>query len=82
MVIKIKYQAPKVTKIVLNMGVGEGKDDAKAITRAEEELTLISGQKASATKAKKAIAGFKIREKMKIGVKVTLRNKRMYEFFG
>tara|TARA_B100001179_G_C18478726_1_gene354723 strand:+ start:244 stop:792 length:549 start_codon:yes stop_codon:yes gene_type:complete len=77
---KNKYQAPKVTKIVLNMGVGEGKDDAKAITRAEEELTLISGQKASATKAKKAIAGFKIRENMKIGVKVTLRNKRMYEF--
>ena len=77
---KNKLQAPKVTKIVLNMGIGEGKDDSKAIDKAQNELTLIAGQKATPTKASKAIAGFKIRKDMKIGVKVTLRNKRMYEF--
>ena len=77
---KNKFQAPKVTKIVLNMGVGEGKEESKSIEKAQEELSLISGQKAVATLAKKAIAGFKIREGMKIGAKVTLRNQRMYEF--
>ena len=77
---KNKHQAPKITKIILNMGIGKGKDDVKAVEKAQEELTLISGQKAVVTKAKKAIAGFKIRENMKIGAKVTLRNKRMYEF--
>ena len=75
-----KFQAPKVTKIVLNMGVGEGKEDAKAIDRAQEELSLICGQKAVPTISKKAISGFKIRDGMKIGAKVTLRNKKMYEF--
>ena len=77
---KNKYQAPKITKIVLNMGIGEGKDDSKLVDKAQDELTLIAGQKAMLTKAKKAIANFKIRDGMKIGTKVTLRNKRMYEF--
>jgi len=74
------YQVPKIEKIVLNMGVGEGKDDAKLIDKAQEELTLIAGQKAVKTKAKKAIAGFKIRAGMPLGASVTLRNKIMYEF--
>ena len=77
---KNKHEAPKIKKIVLNMGIGEGKDDTKAIEKAQNELSLIAGQKAVITLAKKAIAGFKIREKMKLGVKVTLRNKHMYEF--
>lgn len=77
---KNKYEAPKIIKIVLNMGLGDSKEDSKAIEKAQDELTLIAGQKAIITKAKKAIAGFKIREGMKIGVKVTLRNKRMFEF--
>ena len=74
------HQIPKITKIVLNMGIGEAKDDSKTLDKAQEELTLITGQKAVKTKAKKAIAGFKIREGMSIGVTVTLRNKIMYEF--
>jgi len=74
------YQVPKITKIVLNMGIGDGKDDAKLIDKAQEELTLIAGQKAIKTKAKKAIAGFKIRAEMPLGASVTLRNKIMYEF--
>ena len=77
---KNKYEVPKIQKIVLNMGIGEGKDDAKLIDKAQEELSLIAGQKAIKTKAKKAIAGFKIREGMALGVSVTLRNKIMYEF--
>ena len=81
---KFKYknvhQIPKITKIVLNMGIGESKEDAKILNKAQEELTLITGQKAIKTKAKKAISNFKIREGMFIGVKVTLRNKIMYEF--
>ena len=77
---KNKFEAPKILKIVLNMGVGEAKDDSKAIEKAQEELTLIAGQKAVITKAKKAIAGFKLRSGMNVGTKVTLRNKRMYEF--
>ena len=74
------YEVPKINKIVLNMGIGEGKDDVKLIDKAQEELSLIAGQKAIKTKAKKAIAGFKIREGMPLGVSVTLRNKIMYEF--
>ena len=77
---KNKHQVPKITKIVLNMGVGEAKEDEKIINKAQEELSLIAGQKAVITKAKKAISVFKIREGMKIGVSVTLRNKVMYEF--
>ena len=74
------YQVPKITKIVLNMGIGEAKEDSKILDKAQEELTLITGQKAVKTSSKKAIANFKIREGMKIGVSVTLRNKIMYEF--
>ena len=74
------FEVPKLEKIILNMGVGEGKDDSKLIDKALEDLTLISGQKAVKTKSKKAISGFKIREGMPLGVKVTLRNKIMYEF--
>ena len=74
------HQVPKVSKIVLNLGLGEAKDDAKIVDKAQEELSLIAGQKAIKTKAKKAIAGFKIRAGMPLGVSVTLRNKIMYEF--
>tara|TARA_B100000579_G_scaffold423216_1_gene426136 strand:+ start:3349 stop:3903 length:555 start_codon:yes stop_codon:yes gene_type:complete len=74
------HQVPKITKIVLNMGIGEAKDDSKILDKAQNELTLIAGQKAVKTRAKKAIAGFKIREGMNLGVSVTLRNKMMYEF--
>ena len=74
------YQIPKVSKIVLNMGIGDAKEDPKLLDKAQEELSLISGQKAVKTKSKKAIAAFKIREGMPLGVSVTLRNKIMYEF--
>ena len=74
------FEVPKLKKIILNMGVGEGKDDSKLIDKALEDLTLISGQKAVKTNSRKAISGFKIREGMPLGVKVTLRNKIMYEF--
>ena len=74
------FEVPKISKIILNMGVGEGKEDAKLIDKALEDLSLISGQKAIKTKSKKAISGFKIRAGMPLGVKVTLRNKIMYEF--
>ena len=74
------HEVPKIQKIILNMGIGEAKDDSKILDKAQEELTLITGQKAVKTKAKKAIAGFKIREGMSVGVSVTLRNKIMYEF--
>tara|TARA_B100001123_G_C15223375_1_gene992181 strand:+ start:309 stop:860 length:552 start_codon:yes stop_codon:yes gene_type:complete len=81
---KFKYQnhlqVPKIKKIVLNMGIGEAKEDEKILNKAQEELSLIAGQKAIITKAKKAISVFKIRAGMKIGVCVTLRNKVMYEF--
>ena len=73
-------QIPKLSKIVLNMGIGEAKEDAKILDKAQEELSLIAGQKAVKTKAKKAIAAFKIREGMALGVYVTLRNRMMYEF--
>ena len=74
------HQIPKINKIVLNMGIGDAKDDPKLLDKAQEELSLISGQKAVKTKSKKAIAAFKIREGMPLGVSVTLRNKIMYEF--
>ncbi len=74
------HEVPKIKKIVLNMGIGEAKDDSKLIDKAIEDLSLISGQKAIRTKAKKAISGFKIRAGMPLGAMVTLRNKIMYEF--
>lgn len=73
-------QAPKVDKIVINMGVGDAVSNAKNLDEAVEELTLISGQKPVITRAKKSIAGFRLREGMAIGAKVTLRGQRMYEF--
>ena len=75
------HQIPKITKIVLNMGIGDAKEDPKLLDKAQEELSLISGQRAVKTKAKKAIAAFKIREGMPLGVSVILRNTIMYEFF-
>ncbi len=78
--LKNRFSVPKLDKIVINMGVGEGTRDTKKITIAAEELTKISGQKPVVTKAKKSIAGFKLREGMAVGCKVTLRGKRMYEF--
>lgn len=73
-------QVPKIDKIVLNMGVGDAVSNAKNLDEAVEELTLISGQKPMITKAKKSIAGFRLREGMSIGTKVTLRGERMYDF--
>jgi large subunit ribosomal protein L5 len=73
-------QVPKITKITLNMGVGEAKNDAKQLDAAVEELTTIAGQRAQIRKARKSVAQFKIREGMPIGAKVTLRGARMYEF--
>ena len=73
-------EVPKITKITLNMGVGEAAADKKAIEGAVSDLTLISGQKPLVTKARKSVAGFKIREGWPIGAKVTLRSERMYEF--
>ena len=77
---KSVMQAPKVEKIVVNMGVGEAVSNAKALDKAVEELQIITGQKPLITKAKKSIAGFRLREGMPIGAKVTLREERMYEF--
>ena len=74
------HEIPKLTKIVLNMGVGEAVVDKKKLNTAVEELTLIAGQKPIVTKARKSIATFKLREEMPIGCKVTLRSERMYEF--
>jgi large subunit ribosomal protein L5 len=73
-------QVPRLEKIVLNMGVGEAVKDTKKVKGAQEELSLIAGQKAVVTKAKKSIAGFRVREEMPLGTKVTLRGDRMYEF--
>jgi large subunit ribosomal protein L5 len=73
-------QVPKVEKIVVNMGVGEAVQNAKVLDTAVEELTQITGQKPMVTKAKNSIAGFRLREGMPIGAKVTLRGERMYEF--
>ncbi|MGI9366815.1 MAG: 50S ribosomal protein L5 [Rhizobiaceae bacterium] len=77
---KNSMQMPKVEKIVLNMGVGESTADSKKASVAAEDLTLIAGQKAMVTRAKKSIAGFKVREEMPLGAKVTLRGNQMYEF--
>ncbi len=71
---------PRLDKIVLNMGVGEAVNDTKKVKSASEDLTAIAGQKAVITKAKKSIAGFRVREGMPLGTKVTLRGDRMYEF--
>ncbi len=73
-------QVPKLAKVVINMGVGEARDNAKALESAIADMEKISGQKAVATKAKKSVANFKIRDGMQIGCKVTLRGERMYEF--
>ena len=77
---KSVMQAPKVDKIVINMGVGDAVANAKSLDNAVEELSQITGQKPVVTKAKKSIAGFRLREGMPIGAKVTLRGERMYEF--
>lgn len=81
---KFKYknylQVPKILKIVLNMGIGKDNKDPKAIEAAQRELSLIAGQKAVLTKAKKSIAGFNVRKGNIVGVMVTLRGNRMYEF--
>ena len=73
-------QVPRIEKIVINMGVGKATQDSKKVKAAADELTAISGQKAVVTHARKSIAGFKLREGMPIGAKVTLRRTRMYEF--
>jgi large subunit ribosomal protein L5 len=77
---KNTMQVPKLDKIVVNMGVGEAKENAKLLDAAIKDMETITGQKAVATKAKHAIANFKIRENMPIGCKVTLRGEKMYEF--
>lgn len=77
---KSVMQLPKVDKIVINMGVGDAVQNSKALDVAVEELTIITGQKPVVTKAKKSIAGFRLREGQAIGAKVTLRGERMYEF--
>ena len=77
---KNRMEVPKITKIVLNMGVGEATQDKKKVEQAAQEMTKIAGQRAVITKAKKSIAQFKLREGMPIGAKVTLRRERMYEF--
>ena len=74
------FEVPKLAKIVVNMGVGEAVSDSKVINKAIEDLSLITGQKPVITKAKKSIAGFKLRKGVNIGCKVTLRKKRMFEF--
>lgn len=73
-------QVPKLNKIVINMGVGEAKDNAKVLESAVKDLETITGQKAVLTRAKKSVANFKIREGLAIGCKVTLRGEKMYEF--
>ena len=77
---KNMMEVPKIDKIVLNMGVGEAKDNAKLLENAMSDMETIAGQKAVVTKAKNSIANFKIREGMSIGCKVTLRGEKMYEF--
>ena len=77
---KSVMQIPKVDKIVINMGVGDAVQNSKALDAAVEELTIITGQKPVVTRAKKSIAGFRLREGQAIGAKVTLRGERMYEF--
>ena len=77
---KNKLQVPKIEKIVINMGVGEAKENSKLLESAMRDLEIISGQKPVPTRAKNSVANFKIREGMAIGCKVTLRGERMYEF--
>ena len=77
---KSPMQIPKFDKIVINVGAGDAKDNSKVIDKIVEEISLIAGQKAVPTYAKKSVANFKLREGVKIGVKVTLRGERMYEF--
>ncbi len=77
---KSPMQIPKLDKIVVNVGTGDAKDNAKVIDTVIEEISMITGQKAVPTYAKKSVANFKLRQGMKIGVKVTLRGERMYEF--
>ena len=77
---KNPMQVPKLDKIVINMGVGEAKENAKVLEAAVRDLEIIAGQKAIVTKSKKSVANFKIREDMPIGCKVTLRGEKMYEF--
>ena len=77
---KNPMQVPKLDKIVINVGVGEAVQDKKKVEKVAEEIALIAGQKPVVTRARKSIAGFKLREEMPIGVKVTLRAERMYEF--
>lgn len=77
---KSVMQIPKLEKVVINMGLGNTKDNAKGLDAAVSELTLIAGQKPVVTKAKKSVAAFKVRKGMNIGAKVTLRGDRMYEF--
>lgn len=77
---KSPMEMPKLVKVVLNMGVGDVKENPKAIENAANELAAISGQKAVVTKAKKSVAAFKLREGMNIGCKTTLRGSKMYEF--
>ncbi len=79
---KNMFQIPKVEKIVLNMGLGEAVQNPKIVEKAANELTLIAGQKAVVTRAKKSIATFKLREGMPIGARVTLRQDRMYDFLS
>lgn len=73
-------EVPKLEKVVLNVGIGEARENPKALEKAVEEITTITGQKPVITKAKKSIANFKVREGMSIGIKVTLRGQKMYEF--
>ena len=77
---KSVMEVPKLEKIVINMGVGEGCHDVKFIEAAQKDLELIAGQKAVVTNARKSIAGFKLREGQPVGVKVTLRGEKMYVF--
>ncbi|HEV7371920.1 50S ribosomal protein L5 [Arenibaculum sp.] len=77
---KSDMQVPRIEKIVINMGVGEGTSDGKKVTAAVSDLTAIAGQKPVVTRARKSIAQFKLREGMPVGCKVTLRQERMYEF--
>ena len=75
-------KVPKIAKIVLNMGLGDVRDNAKSLQLAVDELKLIAGQKPIVTKAKKSVANFKVREGQNVGAKVTLRGQRMYDFFA
>lgn len=77
---KSVMQVPKLNKIVLNIGIGTANDNPKALEGAVKDLTIITGQKPIVTKARKSIANFKLREGMNVGVKVTLRGERMYDF--